>query len=251
LRGLLKEASMNCPKRTPPTLWKWDFPPLRTACLHVIGLPSFVKPSHLFLACCAVTLSCAGQSSFQNLGFEEAKLVWPDYANPYMVLAEEAIVGWDIGWHIAYYNTVALDWDMVTLHDKQSQFAPVIFGNYSLLFQLSSDGKTAPAISQVGGVPELSLSLRFTSRAFFYNNHFDVTFNGTELPVQFISSSNDGTLWGADVSGFAGQTGELKFQGVGVLDGIEFSPVAIPEPGESLLVLLGGGVMMGNRRRRG
>jgi hypothetical protein len=146
------------------------------------------------------------------------------------------------------YNTVALDWAIVSLHDRQSPYAPVIYGNYSLLFQLSSDYTEAPEIAQTGQIPELSLSLRFTSRAHFYNNHFDVTFNGTELPVQFISSSSNGTLWGADVSDFAGQTGELKFQGVGVLDGIEFSPVAIPEPGIWSLALLGGGVVIVNRR---
>ncbi len=242
---------MNCPRRTPSKLRKWDFPPLRTTYPRANGLPSFVKPLHLFLACCAVSLSCAGQSSFQNLGFEDGRLVWPYSGDRSTVSASEALPGWYAMSRDLAYDTVALDWAIVSLHDHQSEFAPVIFGNYSLLFQLSSDYTEAPEITQTGQIPELSLSLRFTSRAFFYNNHFDVTFNGTVLPVQFISSSNDGTLWGADVSGFTGQTGELKFQGVGVLDGIEFSPVAIPEPGASLLVLLGGGVMMGSRRRRG
>jgi len=207
-----------------------------------------MKPLHLALTLCAFSLSCSGQSSFQNLGFEDAHLVWPNPGDHWTVSASDALPGWYGVSQYLGYDTVALDSAKVSLHDHQSPYAPVIFGDYSLLFQRSSDGTKTPRIFQTGQVPEVSLSLRFTSRAYFYNNYFNVTFNGTELPVQFISTSSDGTLWGADISGIAGQTGELKFQGVGVLDGIEFSPIAVPEPGIWSLVLLGGGVMVANLR---
>jgi hypothetical protein len=55
-------------------------------------------------------------------------------------------------------------------------------------------------------------------------------------------------IYGADISAYAGQTGELRFTGVpagpnssgsAFIDNIEFSPIAIPEP-TTLSVLLGG-----------
>jgi len=68
-----------------------------------------------------------------------------------------------------------------------------------------------------------------------------VSFNGLTLPRVPLGSTANYTVWGVDVSAYAGQTGELRFTApwlsAGVLDGIQFSLTAIPEP--SVLALSG------------
>ncbi len=51
---------------------------------------------------------------------------------------------------------------------------------------------------------------------------------------------------------FAGQTGELRFLGTGLFDGVQFSTVPIPEPGAEVLLrsgVLGCGWWLRQRRR--
>jgi hypothetical protein len=58
-----------------------------------------------------------------------------------------------------------------------------------------------------------------------------VAFNGTRIPLSLLgTSTNSQSIWGGDVSSFAGQVGELRFFGLGRFDNIFFSPQAIPEP---------------------
>ena len=78
---------------------------------------------------------------------------------------------------------------------------------------------------------------------------FQVSFDGQRMPIIPLSGHGDYFLVGADISGFAGQTGELKFLvapqqfGVmGYLDNIQFSPEPLPEP--STLCLFGFGALL-------
>ena len=45
--------------------------------------------------------------------------------------------------------------------------------------------------------------------------------------------------FGGDISSFAGQSGELRFQGGGWLDDIQFSTQPVPEPSRLAFVALG------------
>jgi hypothetical protein len=79
-----------------------------------------------------------------------------------------------------------------------------------------------------------------------------VSFDGSVLAPVALSSGvgEDGqpvTLFGVNISAWAGQTGELEFtanagsiESTIVLDDIAFSTSAVPEPGTLVLMLIGG-----------
>ena len=81
-----------------------------------------------------------------------------------------------------------------------------------------------------------------------------MTFSGQVIPLTQVGSGPNYSILGGDISAFAGQNGELRFTaGSGVLDNIQFSPIAIPEPSTVSLVALAGLAllnksMMTNRR---
>jgi hypothetical protein len=68
---------------------------------------------------------------------------------------------------------------------------------------------------------------------------FTVTFAGQQIPVIMLGSTSTATILGGDIASFAGQTGELRFQGGGELDNIQFSNSPVPEPGVFGLTALG------------
>ena len=85
-------------------------------------------------------------------------------------------------------------------------------------------------------IPSNAHSLRFL----VFGPEVVVTFGGQTLSVvPLMSGPNSSTLEAADISAFAGQTGELRFTAPNLagspndvfLDDISFSPQAIPEPG--------------------
>ena len=78
----------------------------------------------------------------------------------------------------------------------------------------------------------------------FFN---DVSLGGQNLSCMAISNSLNSygrsyTVYGADISAFAGQTETLAFSlaspGHGILDDIQFSPIAIPETSATSLLCL-------------
>src|SRR6266571_2422703 len=75
-----------------------------------------------------------------------------------------------------------------------------------------------------------------------------VSLDGVNIPYVSLSSGPNYTLYGGDISPFAGRTAELGFSlfgGAGIdysiwnLDSIEFSDLAVPEPSVLGLSLLG------------
>ncbi len=101
----------------------------------------------------------------------------------------------------------------------------------------SGSGQVDAAISQTGMIPVDALSLRFLA----FGPQILVTFGGQSLSLSpLVSGPGLGTLFGADISAFAGQTGELRFTAPNLssmgfpndvfLDDISFSPQAEPEP---------------------
>jgi hypothetical protein len=136
----------------------------------------------------------------------------------------------------------------VSIHDRNSTWQQPLRGNFSLLLQTSFDGQTIPSIQQTGTVPGDANSLFFMSSSPFLT--LAVSFDRQQVRPSLISGTGDPYyLWGADISAYAGQTGELRFSGDGMLDFITFSPQVIPEPGGLPLLIVAGGLAFLTRRR--
>ena len=82
-------------------------------------------------------------------------------------------------------------------------------------------------------VPVNTMSLRF----YVAQGTPEVYFAGQQLaPTVLGSGPGQASLYGADISAFAGLTGELRFSGSGILDAISFSTLPVPEPGVAALL---------------
>jgi hypothetical protein len=188
----------------------------------------------------------ASAQNFQNLDFESPDL--SGYSAGASIPLSIGLPGWD-----AYYGS-GINRTIVTnifygghpgpggapqgltllstnLHQTTLQGA--------LSLMLVSPFAASPAtIFQTGMVPTSATSLRFRVEGSFTNINFTVSFGGQTLAVHPLANRDGYILYGVDVSSFAGQTAELDFTAVPsldlggrtVLDGIEFSAVAIPEP---------------------
>ncbi|HEX3626093.1 MAG TPA: PEP-CTERM sorting domain-containing protein [Verrucomicrobiae bacterium] len=105
------------------------------------------------------------------------------------------------------------------------------------------------SISQTGLVPNSDESLQFEASSTL---NLEVTLGGQNLSYSALSKGPGYTLYGANIPGsLVGQVEELEFIGGSdiVLDNIQFSPMSIPEPGESGLIGVGA-VLFGVCRRR-
>lgn len=188
--------------------------------------------------------------TFTNLDFE-ASYVVSSYPTSYGFDTGRARVpGWTAyhAWEAAnypggtelWYNNETLDAANASLLGV-SYWRPAIVGNYSVLLK----GGTAPSaqygtngvgLGQVGQVPADAKSISFIG---LNQNFLQVSFGGQRLSFFPLNSSGIRTRYGADISGYAGQVGELLFhlpissgfESIeGFLDHIRFSPEAIPEP---------------------
>jgi hypothetical protein len=215
----------------------------------------------LLLAVC----SSLAQGTFQNLDFEEATIV-PIPGDPYdRVQFAAAFPGWTgyttVMESRALYNGIFLDSSGTSIVDYgwaqgQLGFSGPIQGNFSVLMMagLSLSLPTVPVdtiLSQTGLLPAAAQSLLF--KEFNYGpsffRPFRVSLGGQILPLVQLSITTNYVLYGADVHHFAGQTAELAFTTITtrphtannyvVLDSIEFSPVAIPEPSSLALLAVG------------
>lgn len=130
-------------------------------------------------------------------------------------------------------DDIALDSPAVTLQDANSPFAPAIEGNYSIYLQggsISAESTSGASIGQVGEIPLTAESI------IYWGGALQVTFNGQPLSFSAIGGTANYTIWGADISAYAGQTGQLLFtapwQTETLLDNIQFSTSAVPEANE-------------------
>ena len=188
---------------------------------------------------------------FVNLNFESANVpVVPAGQLGTNVLVSQGIPGWtayeglmqvsQIG-----HNDVSLGGPYLSIQGPQWNSAQILVGNYTMLIQGSFGGAPSgsAAIGQSGLVPIATQSLQFISNP---GSNFQVTFNNQIIPIIPINSFPNFTLFGGDISLFAGQSGELRFTGLanggGLLDSIIFSASSIPEP--SIYSLLGCGVLL-------
>jgi len=149
------------------------------------------------------------------------------------------------------YNNIALDSASVNLEGTNSPYAPAIQGLYSILLQ----GGTAFAPTTNGASIWQTAQVPVTAQSITYwGNALQVFFDGQLLSFVAVSNSPSFTLWEANISAYAGQTGQLEFtepwQNSGLLDNIQFSSSPVPEPGVFGLSIFGGLALAWKRWRK-
>lgn len=204
------------------------------------------------LSCLMVLVFVAARVGFSqgflNLDFESAKIV-PDSASPYYpygIAINNALPGWNsisdgVAGDITYNDpSIGSTW-VTLLATNGSQ----IGGNYSVL--LTGGLSSYPAIiSQSALVPVGSESIFFEAQP--GSSSLVVSLGGQDLSFSAIGTGSDYTLYGANISGFAGLTENLMFSATQVssglnnwnIDNIQFSPALVPEPSALGLAALGG-----------
>jgi hypothetical protein len=202
--------------------------------------------------------SLRAQGTFVNLGFENPTV--PPGTPPGIVPTSAAFPGWTSPATIAAYDQMGLGGTAVL--SLLSSNATIGFpftpfdGRYTAVLQGGiTPGDPSMSLAQIGTVPGDALSLHFFAASF--GNNFTVSLNGQ--PRNFFVLGNFVTYneYAADISGFAGQTVELRFSQPPqpgalslFLDNISFSPVAVPEPSTWALLALGTAAFCYAARRR-
>jgi hypothetical protein len=211
-------------------------------------------------SCCAFAfalIQSASAQGFINLDFEDAAIV-PDPSSPAFaygaVYASDAMPGWT-----GYLGTTQVTdvlYNDLTLGnasiDIVGQGYGVIEGQYSVVLQpgfdpFGSGQNVGASISQTGLVPASAQSLQF--KAFIADSalasDFSVSFAGHNLALVTLGTSSNYTLYGADVSAFAGQVGAVTIAASAqpniapyYFDSFVFSPSSVPEPSVMSLAIV-------------
>ena len=188
-----------------------------------------------------------GQGTFQNLDFESASFV-PIPGDPYRVEFGPALPGWT--GYINGQKQTAIIPNGIPLGSTpipfitvttQPSLGYVLEGSHTLAYSGGFDSFgnwVLVSLAQTGQVPSDAQSLRFLALGYPA-----VLLDGHYLPpVALGSGPSPTTLYGVDISTFAGQAVELRFSigpGIDYLDGIQFSNQPIPEPSTVGLFALG------------
>ena len=185
----------------------------------------------------AFALTALGQGTFQNLDFEAARVVFVA-TNVYSFIAtSNALPGWTAfsgtnQLSVVAFNPGGMVVEPVGLYGSD---APVVIGG-SFSLGLEAGG----SVSQTALVPADAKLLLFKDQVFGSSSSpLVVSLNGQNLSYTALFSGPNYTLYGTDISAFAGKSATLTFLAPlpytdAVLDDIEF---AVPEP--SVLALLG------------
>ena len=183
---------------------------------------------------------------FINLNFESAKII---PISPYFIDTTNALPGWTVylggnpQTQISYNNpATGSTWVSIFATNGYQ-----IGGKNSVLLQGGFYPFQPPTatISQIGFVPLSALSLLFQAQP--GQGALEVSLGGQALNFFALSTGANYTLYGADITGFAGQTAALSFSALQNLDAynawnldnIQFSSTAVPEPSALALTVLG------------
>lgn len=195
-------------------------------------------------------------ADFVNLDFESGTLVETENCCAIEYVGSAAVPGWTLGSGESLQTTIfdaSMFFDLgrrpgvylATPYSVSVNSANVLSGDYSVyLPNYNSDGirpETTITLSQVGTVPTEAMSLTFFGLIGISDvppvGTFTVSFAGNALSLVELSNEGAYKVYGADISTYSGQTGELKFElttgywgSYATLDQIAFSTVAVPEP---------------------
>jgi hypothetical protein len=213
------------------------------------------------------------QGSFQDLNFESADVPASSGYEPYgtFVPIASALPGWTafVGnqqvSQVAYNSptagtaTISLIGPNWNTDDVDQYGVGIIDGNYTLDLQGGANPNNIAliepvSIEQFGAVPSTAESLQF--KALTSLPSLSVSFAGSALNLVALSSGVGPNgipynLYGANISAYAGQAGELEFTSgnetyptICLLDDITFSPNAVtPEPSTLALGIVGASVI--------
>jgi hypothetical protein len=214
------------------------------------------------------------QGTFQNLNFESANLTAiPPGQSGGEVSLSAALPGWNAsigGTPVTQVlqNNLTLGNASIDIlgPDWNSVNPGIIDGNYSVFLQSGGtpqgSGGVNTSLWQDGTIAANAASLQFKAWGDLPSTAlFSVSFGGNNLvPITLSSGESPSgqvyTLYGINVSAYAGQTGQLEFtsdfNGAGpswlLLDDISFSTQVVPEPRPLVLTGLGALLFALNRR---
>jgi hypothetical protein len=187
---------------------------------------------------------------FANFNFESANLT--GYSQGNLVPATNAFPSWTINAPYIVYDDISLSGGSLTIWDTNSPIvlAPIQGKYFVGLASVNEGTGYSISLGQTGTVPSSAQSISFWGNI----GGMQVTFNGQPLTFIYISNVLNYAIWGADISAYANQTGELLFTvppfGDGAtLDNIQFSSLPIPEPSALALAALGALVLGFHCRR--
>ena len=194
----------------------------------------------------ALALQCGfvnAQGTFTNLGFESSVPSAMGGGHP------PDLMGWNANYP-SFHNTISLGGAAVILHDSSSPYLSPLIGNYSLLLfnglQPPAGDRGIAEVWQTGTLPGNAQSVRFVATSLTPV----VSFAGNLITAQRIGGNARFNVFAGDISTYAGQTGELRFSHTGMLDGISFSVLPVPEPGAVVLLSVGAILLWTRLRQR-
>jgi hypothetical protein len=206
---------------------------------------------------------------FNNLGFEQSTIISSRPSGGGFNTGTAKVPSWTEynGWGDSdspsyttlIYNNQPLDDAGVSLVGTD-YWPPAIQGNYSIFLfggtSASESGPNGAAIGQTGTIPSYAKSVTYLCYNFgSTSTSVQVSFNGQVLPLYILGIGANYLTYGADVSTYEGQTGQLLFsvpqEGGGVIDGIQFSALPAPEPGIIGLIGVGGLLLIWRRKLKG
>ncbi|HEX3799741.1 MAG TPA: hypothetical protein VH413_13680 [Verrucomicrobiae bacterium] len=194
------------------------------------------------------------QEAFQNLDFEGAFPAIQPSSPPGFYSTTVAFPGWTIYYGNEQGQSVPQSqttYEQISTGETYvgllGTTGPTIFtaisGRFSALIQGGVTASDA-SIRQTGTIPAGSESIEFESSPISDAGSFLLSFEGHDISYYALSQGPNYTLYGGDISAFAGQTGELEFSALEgpnnwEVDSIVFSPNSVPEPSVWSLILCG------------
>jgi hypothetical protein len=178
---------------------------------------------------------------FANFNFESAQI---RDLNGSIIAATNAFPGWTVTAPFIDYDDTSLSGGSISIFDSKPPLSlPPVQGTYfAWLIGSGNLGYGAISLGQSGQVPGGTQSISFWG----IDAGMQITFAGQPLNFVETGSTANYNIYTADISAYAGQTGQLLFTipvnnngDYGFLDNIQFSSIPTPEPSVIALAALG------------